>query len=80
MVLGWVAGLHREILFTAQKEVFPQPDSHIQTPRMLDGLDTWSILRLRPPLLVAQYVTNDIAMGDREGLVVWADGARVANH
>ena len=51
---------------------------------MLDGLYTQeSILWLHPPLLEAQFITNDDTMGDREvgeWRVVWADGARVASH
>ena len=65
MVLGWVAGLSGEISLHSSEETSPA-NSHIQTPRMLDGVQS-KILVAPSTTTRAHFITNDDTMGDREG-------------
>ena len=54
-----------EISLHSSEETSPA-NSHIQTPRMLDGVQS-KILVAPSTTTWAQFVTNDDTMGDREG-------------
>ena len=65
MVLGWAAGLGEISLQSSEGESSPA-NSHIQTPRMLDGVQS-KILVAPSTTTRSHFITNDDTMGDREG-------------